>query len=406
MYRRLCRGIIILLGIACPALPVNEHLKASQTRSTGSEILPIAAWLEAGEITEIPWKLSVSPVALRMDQRLELAYQVRLAAKDLNRIGTQHQLIFISRISTLDGEWLNEPEVFRHTLNDELPKNTETQVIMRVAVKPGDYVLLLILYDHVSRKHNLAKRRIRIPEINNDPLPNAFDSLPLVEYPQRREADDPVGYPSKLSLPVENPQPLQIEIISTLSHPEQWRSGSRILRNHVPNIVRALTALSQLELSRGTLSITGLDLVRRQLAFHQESSRSLDWKSLLEAIENATSPALNINALAGRKNNGAFFRDYLNERITAKKTPDGPKRVFIVLSESLLFAYGADLKPLRLEQDCNCVVYHLRFRLTLQDTFDDLAKFMKPLRPRTFNLMTALELRKAIAEIIGDLKAL
>jgi hypothetical protein len=395
---------LILVGIGL-AFAVNGP-NAGQTRPASSETLPIAAWLEAGEITEIPWKLNLSPVALRMDQRLEFAYQVRLAAKDLNRIGKQHQLIFISRISTLDGEWLNEPGILRHVLNDELPKNVETQLTMRVGVKPGDYLLWLIVYDHVSRKHSLAKRRIRVPEIQDDPLPNSYDRLPLVEFPEARQADDPIGYPSKLALPVQNSQPLQIEIISTLSHPEQWRSGSRILRSHVPNIVGALTALSQLEVAHGSMSITGLDLVRRELAFQQESSRSLDWKSLLAAIEKATSPALNINALAGRKNNGAFFRDYLDQRITARNAPNGPKRVFIVLSESLLFANGADLKPLRLEEDCNCLFYHLRLRLTLQDTFDDLAKFMKPLHPRTFNLMTPRELRKAIAEIIEDLKAL
>src|SRR5262245_37487810 len=153
MFRRLSRHIIILVGIGCSSFAVNGR-QASQTRPPDSETLPIAAWLAAGEISEIPWKFNVSVATLRMDQRLELVYQVRLAAKDLNRIGKQHQLIFISRISTLDGEWLNEPGVIRQVLNDELPKNVETQVTMRVAVKPGDYLLLLIAYDQVSRKHN------------------------------------------------------------------------------------------------------------------------------------------------------------------------------------------------------------------------------------------------------------
>src|SRR5262245_54567 len=103
MFRRLCRYIIILVG-CYGAFAVNVHPVAQQTRPANSETLPIAAWLAAGEITEIPWKLNVSPAALRMDQRLELVYQIRMAAKDLNRIGKQHQLVFISRVSTLDGE--------------------------------------------------------------------------------------------------------------------------------------------------------------------------------------------------------------------------------------------------------------------------------------------------------------
>jgi hypothetical protein len=51
-------------------------------------------------------------------------------------------------------------------------------------------------------------------------------------------------------------------------------------------------------------------------------------------------------------------------------------------------------------------VYYLRFRLNINDVFDQLDKFMKPLRPRIFNLITARDLRKAIAEIVDDLEKL
>jgi hypothetical protein len=81
-------------------------------------------------------------------------------------------------------------------------------------------------------------------------------------------------------------------------------------------------------------------------------------------------------------------------------------RVVIVVTSSWLFEKGADLKPIQVEGDCNCRIYHLRFRLNNSDVFDQLEKFMKPLRPRTFNLMTARDLRKAIAEIVQELASL
>jgi hypothetical protein len=59
-----------------------------------------------------------------------------------------------------------------------------------------------------------------------------------------------------------------------------------------------------------------------------------------------------------------------------------------------------------MEGECGCKVYHLRFRLNANDVFDELERFMKPLRPRTFNLMTARDLRKAIAAIVEDLENL
>ena len=56
-----------------------------------------------------------------------------------------------------------------------------------------------------------------------------------------------------------------------------------------------------------------------------------------------------------------------------------------------------------MEGDCRCRVYYLRFRLSVNDVFDQLEKLMKPLRPRVFNLLSARDLRKALAEIVDDL---
>ena len=44
---------------------------------------------------------------------------------------------------------------------------------MRVCVQPGDYVLWLVLYDRQTGKHNVAKRRLRVPELRGDPDLNA-----------------------------------------------------------------------------------------------------------------------------------------------------------------------------------------------------------------------------------------
>ena len=100
------------------------------------------------------------------------------------------------------------------------------------------------------------------------------------------------------------------------------------------------------------------------------------------------------------------FGQFLSNRIESGASEEKPLRVFIVVTSSLLFENGSDLKPIVIEGDCNCRVYHLRFRLSVNDVFDELEKFMKPLRPRTFNLMTARDLRKAIAAIIEDLQNL
>src|SRR5438094_7866702 len=139
----------------------------NQESSIDLKSIPISDWLNAGEHADIPWDFRLSDPYLR-DQRLEVSYVVRVNAKDLNRIGKTHELFFVSRISSPDGEWLEQPNLSRYAIDQELPKAVQTQFLMRVCVQPGDYVLWLVLYDRQSGKHNVARRRMRVPEFGGD----------------------------------------------------------------------------------------------------------------------------------------------------------------------------------------------------------------------------------------------
>jgi len=365
--------------------------------------IPISDWLDAGEHAEIPWSFVVREPILRVDQRLEIAYTARISGKNLNRTGADHEIFLVSRVSSPDGEWLNQPEIVRHTAG-QLANNVQLDLVMRVVVKPGEYVLWSVLYDRKTGRHNVAKRRLRVSELRGDPLPDLYSRMPLVEFPDYREVStDSLAFVNgELYLPIRNKRPLHVELISMLSPPEQWTGRNRIVRAHNDGTLGALAALSQMELMDGSLSITGLDLVRRQVLFEQRNFQSIEWKSLLQAMKKAQSLDISTEALQGAKNNGAFFREILNERLTTDLPADA-MRVVIVVTSSRLFESGADLRPLQLEGDCNCRIYYLRFRLNVNDVFDQLEKFIKPLRPRIFNLLTARDLRKAIAEIVTDL---
>jgi hypothetical protein len=368
--------------------------------------IPISDWLNGGDRSEIPWTFTVREPYLRIDQRLEVFYVARISGKELNRSGKNHELFLVNRMSSPDGEWLNEPSIVRHTAEDQLPNNVQAEFRMRVVVQPGEYTLWVVLYDRKTGKHNVAKRRIRVPELHGDPLPDLYRRMPLVEFPNISENNPPEAtsfVSGQLYLPVHNKRPLQVQLISMLSPPEQWTGRARLMRAHNDDTLGALAALSEMDLTDGSLSIAGLDLTRRQVLFEQRDLQHVEWASLMQAMKRAQSPDISAKALQGSKNNGAFFREFLNERLTADSTVADGMRVVIVVTSAQLFESGSDLRPLQIEGDCNCRVYYLRFRLNVNDVFDQLEKFMKPLRPRIFNLITARDLRKAIAEIIQDL---
>ena len=367
--------------------------------------IPISDWLNSGDHSEIPWTFNVREAYLRVDQRLEVPYLARISGKELNRSGKNHELFLVSRVSSLDGEWLNEANVVRHTVEDQVPNNVQAEFRMRLVVQPGEYLLWAVLYDRKTDKHNVAKRRIKVAELRGDPLPDLYRRMPLVEFPSFGDSNSEAGsfVSSELYLPVRNKRPLQVELISMLSPPEQWTGRARVMRAHNDDTLGALAALSQIDLSEGSLSIAGLDLMRRQVMFEQRDFQHVEWASLMDAMKKAQSPDISATALQGSKNNGAFFREFLNQRLSEDPTLADGMRVVIVVTSPQLFESGSDLRPLQIEGDCNCRVYYLRFRLNMNDVFDQLEKLMKPLRPRIFNLITARDLRKAIAEIVQDL---
>ena len=108
-----------------------------------------------------------------------------------------------------------------------------------------------------------------------------------------------------------------------------------------------------MDLTEGPISITGLDLARREVSFEQRQFRHVEWGPLLEAFKKAQSPGITTKALQGSKENGAFFRDFLDRRLSDDTSENEPLRVVIVVTSSWLFEKGADLKPIQIEGDCN-----------------------------------------------------
>jgi hypothetical protein len=395
--------VLFCAAFLCVSVPL-WRASAEDSPPLDLHSIPISDWLNAGDHTGIPWDFTVREPYLRVDQRIEVLFTGSIDAKDLNKAGAQHELFLISRVSTSDGEWLNETSVARQDIEDQLARHVQVQFVMRMVVQPGDYILWAVLYDRKTGKYNVAKRHFKVSELRGDPLPDLYRRMPLVEFPEAPDDKNALGFVNgQLYLPVHNKRPLQVELISMLSPPEQWTGRSRILRAHNDDTVGALAALSQIELTDGTISITGLDLVRRQVLFNQRDFKRVRWNSLMEAIKKAQSPNISASALEGSKNNAAFFREFLDERLTTEPVEGDPLRVIIVVTSSRLFENGSDLRPLQIEGDCHCRVYYLRFRLNVNDVFDQLEKLIKPLRPHIFNLLSARDLRKALAEIVDDL---
>jgi hypothetical protein len=198
-------------------------------------------------------------------------------------------------------------------------------------------------------------------------------------------------------------QQIRVEVLSVLSPPEQWTGQRDVIRSHKEQTAATVHVLSQMQLTSGAISIKG-DVTRREVPFEKRDFREINWSDFTAALQSTDTETVSAETLQGNKKAGAFFRTSLGEELTT--TGEEAMRVVIIVSSRIMFERGSDLQPVKIQGDCRCRVYHLRFRHNIRDVFDDIEKLVKPLRPKTFNLDTSRDLRKALGVIIKDLEAL
>lgn len=381
--------------------------------------LPLEEWLQAGPIEEIPWKLRISKPYLRTDQRLAVRFRARVQAKDLIPNQSGHDLFWLVRVQDPAGHWLNSNEPGRTTLEYPLTDNHVLDFRVTAVFRPGEYRAVVLLYDRVADKRSLEIQDIEVEALKHDPLPGSFRNLPPVEFVTKVSGWDVFYHPElqgKLWLPLETKRPVEIQILVNFGATKQHTGRLAPYYLNIAQMVGALKPLTEIRLLNGTMRVTGFDLNARKIIFDQENLTELDWPRLQEAVSAASPRVVSVEELASSTQRAAFFRDLLAERLRVpgadSATKDGrdpgqasPHRVFIVLSNYILFPRGTDLTPVEPPADCDCRVYHLRYQL-LYANWDELEEVMRPLKPRRFDIQWPEHLRKALGQILNELRQL
>src|SRR5262245_32069595 len=409
-FRALFSNATGLSEIVKSAPPVRTESCLAQAMPPDSEVdlqkIPLAEWLNDNDKEQIPWRVEVGKPELRFDQRYEVGYWGSIEVKDLEWPEDGLELQFISAISGADGESIVPPKTGRQVF--ESRSKAEPRILFGdcLFLRPGDYNLVFAVFDRHSGKHSLMQRRIRRDDFSEELLPPFDSKLPTVSFPQSDDAfiDSPETQPPSLVLSVANKQPLDIELISPLNFPSEWVERPDFIRSTTNRLIAGMAVLSQLKLENSSISVTVVDLVNRETRFEQPSLLELEWKRLVDAYPKlAETNRLSLRAIETRKDRAAFFRQFLQERL------EGPRertRVLIILSGSVLFEGGSDFTPVSTEGNCRCRVYHLHFQETATISFNDVEKLLRGLRPKTFDIESARDFRKALADIISNLESL
>jgi hypothetical protein len=273
--------------------------------------------------------------------------------------------------------------------------------------------------------------KLHVPEIAHDPLPGAWRDIPAVEFVAVADPPERWYLPeitSRLYLPVRNEKAVRIEVVVNESPTEiAMRRTGRVSTRNMGNLIPALKVISQMQVSMGSsVNVTLLDLERRKVSFSQEDVKTLDWERLKLALVENDPNTIDVHALENHEQNAQFFVSETRKRLEMEA-----KRVLIVLSGPMAFSKGQDLRQIEAAPEPGSRVFYIRYnppRLPISPGMvgrggrgmgppmpmpprvasmeDSLARTLKPLAPRVFDVTTPTEFRSALAAIIGEISGM
>jgi hypothetical protein len=373
--------------------------------TTEDPAIPVMSWAASGEVSQISWNFRFKDPELRIDQRYELGYSATIQSKDLGWSSDDQELIYVVGVMNSDNMQVIPPKWTHQTFESAAGSNFRIELAGCVFLQPGNFTVWAAVVDPKTQQHSLTTHRVRPAEFAAELLPKMNALLPTAEFPDvTSEENGRQIKPGPLSMPVSNSRPIDLELVSILSPVDQWPEHADIARSVDSRVLAATGVLAQMRLGAGGVSVRAIDAVNRSIAFEQRDIQELNWGGITAEFHNPKKlHTIAAPALLAQKERGGFMRDRLSQALTEPR--DG-LRVMILITGSLLFERGSDIPPLKADEACNCRVYHVRFQVGKDDVFDDLSKIIKPVKPKTFDVHSPQEFRKALATIVEDLNRL
>lgn len=393
--------------------------------------IPFPDWLAKGDHADLDWSTHISGSELSNYQRLWVHVSVGIGGSELAARRDHGKLIALIQFTDARGVHYRTHKALdlKNVAKDGKPP--DLAYTQDVFVRPGDYRVALALFDAKTHDYNLALKSLHVPPLKHDALPDAWRDLPLIEFPEDTDPPDSWFLPSsrcRLNLPLKTPNRARVTVLVNLTGSERAARYMRASRHNLETLIPALRVLSEIDVKNGSLDIVLLDLARRRVAFRQNDVRSLDWLGLKAALAAADNNLIDVHSLEHRKQNAQFFTREVKHLLSAPG-----ETALIVLSGPMIFSAGENLRPLRMEPDCPCNIFYIRyhswFRRPLSSSFfeqagarrpsnaapigfglraqlDELEHTLSPLKPRLFDVAMPEQFRKALAGILLEISNL
>jgi hypothetical protein len=425
------RIVLALLALtAIPAAEYNGDLDPAFAK------IPFEQWLAGTDQAPFRWTARGGRSDLTYHQRLATKVEAQIDGADLVGRRQNGELVFFIQLTDSSGRrYQDHGSIDLSRLEDGVRSQYLTYV-QYAFVLPGDYAVSVAVLETGTTLHGAQQFKLHVAPLKNDPLPDAWKTLPPVEFIHSVEPPESwyqPGSKSRLDLNLRSRRPIHPEVLVNLGPSERTTSRRVVPHRDLSGIMPSLQVVSRLG-GESSLPLTLLDLSRLKVVYRQTAATTLDWTRIAGALGEADPGTIDVKSLENRHQNAHFFVKEIEKRLNAPlpKDAEGTPRVLIILSGIVEFESGEDLTPVNVEQPRDCHVYYFRFRppQTFQrppagmpmpgrrqrpnrglwdagfSPADQLAGTLKPLSPRIFDVETPDQFRKALARTLEEIAGL
>lgn len=395
--------------------------------------VPFDQWVEQGAQGPFHWSARVIGATLSNHQRLRARVEVTIDGADL--VSRREHGYFVMMVQIQDSDnriYQNHRSLNLQRIVKEAAK-ADVVYTQDVFVRPGDFRVAIAIFDSQTTEHGATQKTLHVNPLKNDPLPDAWLDLPVVEFVPGMDLPDSLYLPysrSRLRLPVASRRPIHVELIVNVS-PTRTQDGLHsgpANNRYWYELLPALKVMSQMNVQNGGLRTSLIDLTRREVVFDQARPGNLGWMRLRQGLAAADPNKIDVRSLEHREQNAQFFVEQIRERILAPTATGGDlaagrPRVGIVLSGPMGFESGEDTRPIPVEGSPECKMFYFRLHMVpppqlpllrarrnlpprFQEPLDSLVNLIKPLRPRLFDIYNPDQFRKALNTMLEEIARL
>lgn len=290
----------------------------TQAQSAPPPELPIHEWLRGPDRHDFPWKVKIRDPWLTFQQRHTVQVHADFRLRDLKKHGiSADDLHLVLKVADSSGKWLTGEAYSPLEVKPEFGNDVDT--VATFYARPGKYKVALIAFDSRSHRGNLWRGDLMVPALKGDPLPDADLSLPVVQFlPQATVArstrrfgahrvlfDASAFGKGKLTLPVANQRPVQVDIVANLALSDAANSYYRqapdwMYRINADTLLQVSNVLSQLDLKNGCVRFSAIDILRQKAFVEGRDAASMDWENILQQIEDFQRVKIEARVLASQ----------------------------------------------------------------------------------------------------------